>query len=125
MKKKMSTPKTLTGAALAYSVILSVARSEWSQPLDVAIACFSIEIPLLTGYFLREAKIESPHGDWWRNVHYAGWFLSIVTTIFGVAAMFHHLSVHNATCFGLAVILAVLLILVRAHADEGWGTGRG
>ena len=111
-------------AFASFPQVLSVPRSEWSQALDVAIACFSIGIPLSTGYFLRQAKMESPHGDWWRNLHDAGWVLSVVITISGVAAMFHHLGVHNATCFGLAVILAVLLILIGARADGEWGAGR-
>ena len=124
-----TTPKQVSAAMLimafaSFPQILSVARSEWSQSLDIAIAFFSIGIPLNTGYFLREAKMASPHGDGWRNMHDAGWVLSVGITISGVAAMFHHLGVHNATCFGLAVLLAVLLILVRAHADGEWGTGK-
>ena len=127
--EEWTTPKQVSAAMLimafaSFPQVLSVPRSEWSQALDVAIACFSIGIPLSTGYFLRQAKMESPHGDWWRNLHDAGWVLSVVITISGVAAMFHHLGVHNATCFGLAVILAILLILIGARADGEWGAGR-
>ena len=56
-----TTPKQVSAAMLimafaSFPQILSVARSEWSQSLDIAIAFFSIGIPLNTGYFLPRRK---------------------------------------------------------------------
>ena len=59
--EEWTTPKQVSAAMLimafaSFPQVLSVPRSEWSQALDVAIACFSIGIPLSTGYFLRQAN---------------------------------------------------------------------
>lgn len=121
--KKVSTAMLIMGFA-AFPQILSVSKNDWSPALDIAVACFSIGIPLSAGYFLREAKMESPHGNWSRNLHDVGWVISVSITIGGIWAMFHHLGVENGTSFGGSIILAVLLILVGAHADRDWGHGK-
>lgn len=125
-----TTPKQVSAAMLimafaSFPQILSVTRSEWSQSLDIAIACFSIGMPLSTGYFLREAKMESPHGDWWRNLRDAGWVLSVVINDLRRSCDVSSSWPAQRDLFRTRGDLAVLLILVGAHADGEWGTGKG
>jgi hypothetical protein len=46
-----------------FTQILSMAKSDWSNWLDLAVACFATGISLSSGYFLRSAQMQSPHGD--------------------------------------------------------------
>ena len=88
-----------------FTQILSMAKSDWSNWLDLAVACFATGIPLSSGYFLRSAQMQGPHGDLWRNLHDGLWVLSVATTIAGVAAAFWHLGMHHANSFLGSILL--------------------
>jgi hypothetical protein len=123
--EEWTTPKQVSAAMLimAFAVfpqILSVPKSDWSDSLDLAVACFATGIPLCSGYFLRSAQMQSPHGNFWRNLHDGLWVLSVATTIAGVAATFYHLGQHHANSFLWSILLAVVVIFVGARADGEW-----
>jgi hypothetical protein len=97
--------------------VLSVPNEDWTPSLELAVGFFAVGIPLSTGYFLRAAKLESPHGTFMRNLHDAGWGLSLFFTIAGLAAMLDHFGWYHALSFGAAILLALVFALVGAHAD--------
>ena len=125
--EEWTTPKQVSAAMLimAFAVfpqILSVPKSDWSDSLDLAVACFATGIPLCSGYFLRSAQMQSPHGNFWRNLHDGLWIISVAIIIAGVAATFWHLGMHHANSFLGSILLAIVITVgVGGRADGDWG----
>jgi hypothetical protein len=120
--EEWTTPKQISVAMLIVSFaclpqVLSVPKQDWTLPLEMAVGFFAVGIPVSAGYFLRPAKLESPHGTFMRNLHDAGFGLSLFFTIAGLALMLYHLGCHHSVAFVLAIALTVVFVLVGAHAD--------